>query len=69
MLRFLDAMTVAVERATEAMRRHNRETARAASRPAPASAGTSTTLDEDIRRGRASATLGTLRRRVPAPRR
>jgi len=63
----LDAMTASVERATQALRHHNDTSVRP--RPAGSSARPTATLDQDIRRGRASATLGTLRRRVPAPRR
>jgi hypothetical protein len=61
----LDALTASAERAAEALRRHNL----AARRSARGAAGQSAAaLDEDIRRGRASATLTTLRRRVPVPR-
>jgi len=67
LIALLDEMTRSTERATEALRRHN--AIGNPSRPASASATSTASLDENIRRGQASATLGTLRRRVPAPRR
>jgi Flp pilus assembly protein TadG len=61
----LGVLTSAVRRHTTAMRR----AAPAARAPLARSTPNGHSLDEDIRRGRASATLTTLRRRVPTPRR